>query len=296
MTELHEFKAAVLDLQVGENPNEYIIRATKVGAYINASKGFQARWTEDALKATAPTWKGGVVSINHDGSNKGSIVDSWMDGEFCYQRVVVDDEKLKAAIDHDRSKVGVSVECDQGQVDDKFDIVAARGTGVTFVFAPYEPVCSQEQGCGLAGANTAKHSMTGDPPADIQGDNMPNDETVPKADFLTLQAANTALQAQFDALKTENVELLAFKTQVVEEKKAAKLEQLKARIGDEGAAKYKDETLCTIEKLLAATEIAVENAKITFSGASGKKKDDEVPAELVKANEVLKAAGLPILE
>lgn len=297
MTETTDLKAAVLDLQAGKEPNEYIIRATKIGAYANSGKGFQARWTEKSLPATAPTWVNGVASANHDGVNQGTITASWMDGEFCYMCTKVTDE-LRERIEANRDKVGVSIEAADGVVDENFDIVSARGTGVTFVFPPYEPVCSPTEGCGLAGATTAKESLTEDATSSIpdQGEQM-SEDMVPKAELLTLQAAKADVDAQLEALQKEKVELLAFKTKVEEERKSALIDKLKAHLGED-AQNYKDEKPCTLEKMLLAAEAGAKAAtKTEFSGASGKKPEDvHVDPDLAAANERLKAAGLPTLE
>jgi regulator of replication initiation timing len=167
--------------------------------------------------------------------------------------------------------IGVSIEA----TDTTFsgdNIVKATGTGVTFVFPPFKPACSIEEGCGVAGANTEepvteKQSVTADEPA---GDSMSETIEATMKELADIKAKLVDSEAVSAALKVENDKLVAFKTEVIENERKALLAQLGVKIGDVVA--YEQSTVCELKRTLVAIEAA---SKIQFSGAEVK--DDVQP-------------------
>jgi hypothetical protein len=296
-----ELHASFIPVEVTGEGDEVVIKATKIGAKIGSSKDKSKLYTVGPkLVDSVATSKGGRVSRNHDTSDYGAIAEAWMDGDFLFQKVTFTDKEFAAAV-RSEDCVGVSIECD-AEADEADMLGDMIGTGVTFVFKPFEPRCPASEGCGLVGAApTAKHSVTEVDETSIQnqGESM-TDETVPKADFVALQAASAAkdtelatLKTERDSLKAERDSLATYKAQVEEARKVAAFEKLKAHLGEEAEA-YKDEKPCTMEKMVAAIE-KVAAKKVQFSGASAGKTGDMDPS-LAHANSVLKAVGLAELE
>jgi cation transport regulator ChaB len=129
------------------------ITATKVGAGAFTAGGQAVSWTERALKKAAPTWVMGNVSVNHNGKFYGRIIASWLENGLLKMVVKVNDQ-LKGWLKKFGKDIGVSIEAISVKLNKKFEVVDARGTGVTFVFPPEIPACTIEEGCGIVATET----------------------------------------------------------------------------------------------------------------------------------------------
>ena len=129
------------------------IVATKVGAKAFTGDGRAVVWTPKALEKAQATWVLGRVSMNHEDNNHGRIIASFMDGDLLRMVVKVSDT-LKDWILKASDLIGVSIEAINVKVNKAFEIMTARGTGVTFVFPPHEPACTIKEGCGIVATET----------------------------------------------------------------------------------------------------------------------------------------------
>lgn len=136
------------------------IVATRVGAKAYTSDGVALKWPKKTLENMSHTWTNGTVSINHDPAHiHGKIISAWFDGKNTRHVLKIDDFLSKWISVGAALGLGVSIEADELEYDEKkLDILNARGTGVTIVFPPATAACPPEEGCGIMGTEEQEYA------------------------------------------------------------------------------------------------------------------------------------------
>jgi hypothetical protein len=289
-------------------PNQWRIRATKVGATAEDASGKVYKWTEQGIQAAVPGWNSdGIVTINHGPQKWGKITVAEYVAPAAYMNVEVD-AMLDGWIERNKDHIGVSIEAADAQTQED-NILASRGTGITFVFPPYRPHCSVDQGCGIVSAfislveATEKESVMED--HSIDGEEMTDQNDAAKTEMDALKATISVKDKDIEALKAEKValeasvkDLSAFKEQRLEEDRKAVLATLASKMDVKG---FENEPICVLKKMLAAAESAAKNVeatKVENSGADvvGTKTEDPdagLSSEDKKALEAARKAAAP---
>jgi hypothetical protein len=142
----------------GDNLIEII--ATKDYANAFTGDGQIVQWEPNALAEMAHTWTRGLVSANHERKKTyGVIVSSWYAAPNVHQLLWVNDT-MYGWIQRNPGHIGVSVEANNLILKEN-KIFGAGGTGVTFVFPPQTPGCTNEQGCGILGSEIEEFHADG---------------------------------------------------------------------------------------------------------------------------------------
>lgn len=127
--------------------NSVTLPIVKVGTKAYSSTGKAFTLTKCALESGAESWKGGIITVNHQVREKGFISKAWFEDPFVYAKL---DELSAEAVESVNSAAfrGVSQECEPLEIKST-NVTKLNGSGLTLVFYPHKPACSREMGCGV---------------------------------------------------------------------------------------------------------------------------------------------------
>ena len=133
--------------------NSVTLPIVKVGTKAYDAEGIKYTLTKDALENGAESWGGGRITVNHSVKEKGTISEAWFDHPYVYATL---DDLSDEAVEAVNSKAyrGVSQESHPLTVDKDGNVTELEGVGVTLVFYPHTPACTQKMGCGVPIAST----------------------------------------------------------------------------------------------------------------------------------------------
>lgn len=280
-------EGASFDMDYDFVPNEdgtVLVVGTKDGAqakFLHADK--KATWTDEVLKNMTHTWTGGTVGRNHMTFNEGKILlAEYKDGKAFF--LTKPDAVLAGNLD---KCVGVSVEAFVKTDAETGLVTKARGSGITFVFDPATPVCTPEEGCGVAGAES--------------GDDIMSDEIEQvKEELEKVQAALVDAKTGFEEalagkdttikeLETANAALVEFQKSAIADERTVLVDSLK-EFGM--ATDTLDEVDNSALKLMVqAAEVAktkFEADAVTDSGVEGTAEEKVQAAEEVELQRLVR--------
>jgi hypothetical protein len=285
----------------GKDPNTFLISATRDGAHCYTADGLCLTWSAAALEPAAASWKGGVVSANHqkEKARFGEIIASeWAEPEVRMTLKV--DDYMAGWIARNKEFIGVSIEANVTYNDD-LEITAATGTGVTIIFPPERPACSIEEGCRvLASGNPIPNSGS----RESNGvNNMPEvtasehqkvlDEKVAVEAKLAAKEAEVAASAKriadLESKVKEQADIIA---SYIEKEKVEIMASLNAAMGEEAAKAFADKPICQLRDIAAVAAAIAKKAPEApeGSGATAMPRSESAAAAVAEAAYPVKAA------
>jgi cation transport regulator len=114
-------------------------------------------YTEDALRDSVETWKGGGISFNHDSDRiwtGESILDAKFESPYLYMQL---SEAVRAKLKEEAIS-GCSIEGVPGEIAEYADLKDAElkqvdGSKLTLMEYPQLPACKLEEGCGIVSSS-----------------------------------------------------------------------------------------------------------------------------------------------
>lgn len=287
----------------------YDILATKVGAPAMFTQGERAgkvyKWSKKGIKDLQGTGENGRLASNHapmfvEGSEENNIFKiispaTEMDGHVFVRARVPDvlDGKIQALCDsddHPELVHEVSVECVITEFNDE-DMTLDGGyiTGISFTMDGHKSRCTLEDGCGVIASELPSNINEGKIMTEIDYKEMydalkveldelkAKQEVAASEEIEAIKREKEKLQGEKDSVVASFDELQSKYTSVIASIKKAKLDELRAIVGDDGVKAFEgdDVTVCDIEKTLGV----VASLKAKMESEPGVIVNSGAPAE-----------------
>lgn len=207
----------ILEPFVDETDDTISFLGAVPGTLAQDDEGNVYELTESALSSGAPSWKGGIIRVNHSVKETGLIDDAWYDNGLML-RVSGLSPDARAVMKSSAYR-GVSQESlplELGIIKDikghpVREVTKIKGTGISLIVYPETPACPLEAGCGVPIVSSTPDVFnsplnTDSPKIDTEPQGGPSmDEIKPDINLEEIMKENDALRAQLTKL-TELVE------------------------------------------------------------------------------------------
>ncbi len=154
-----------VSVEATDEPNVFRAIGAVPGSKCFTAEGKKLFFTEEALRAYAHTWTGGIITLNHEYQDDGEIVSAAWDedkgGVLFHMRLDNEVTSTKVQAGESAGVTGVSIEADVLKLsgDEEDQITAFDGTGIGVIFYPEQPACPLRDGCGILAKNQYETKM-----------------------------------------------------------------------------------------------------------------------------------------